>query len=175
MHSNASNRLQLLIAVTVLFAIPPQRGLAQTSVDTARVAGWRSDIAYYLDQVKSRHYVYRNRPLPPGLIEAAARVSRNVPIYSDQRMLAEFEYLASFAGDGHTYMLPFGARRVTATMLPFRMYQFTDGLYVIDAFSGYEKWIGARVIRIGDTAAETVIERDVVPVPPALVTERLTV
>ena len=159
MHSNASNRLQLLIAVTVLFAIPPQRGLAQTSVDTARVAGWRSDIAYYLDQVKSRHYVYRNRPLPPGLIEAAARVSRNVPIYSDQRMLAEFEYLASFAGDGHTYMLPFGARRVPATMLPFRMYQFTDGLYVIDAFSGYEKWIGARVIRIGDTAAETVIER----------------
>ena len=97
MHSNASNRLQLLIAVTVLFAIPPQRGLAQTSVDTARVAGWRSDIAYYLDQVKSRHYVYRNRPLLPGLIEAAARVSRNVPIYSDQRMLAEFEYLASFA------------------------------------------------------------------------------
>ena len=159
MHPNVSNRCQLLIALTVLIAILPQRGLAQTSVDTARVVGWRSDIDYYLDQVKQRHYVYRNHPLPPGLIEAAGRVSRNVPIYSDQRMLAEFEYLASFAGDGHTYMLPFGARRVPATMLPFRMYQFTDGLYVIDAFPGYEKWIGARVIRIGNTPAETVIER----------------
>ncbi|MFL5481467.1 MAG: hypothetical protein ACJ8AK_04695 [Gemmatimonadaceae bacterium] len=129
------------------------------SVDTARVAGWRSDIAYYLEQLKQRHYVFRNRPLPPGLIQAASRVSQNVPVYSDQRMLAEFEYLASFAGDGHTYMLPFGASRVPAQMLPLRMYLFTDGLYVIDAFEGYEKWIGARVIRIGDTPAETVIDR----------------
>jgi hypothetical protein len=159
MRSNVGTRSRLLIALTLLIAIPAQRGLAQASVDTGRVAGWRSDIAYYLDQLKQRHYVYRNRSLPPALIEAASRVSRNVPIYSDQRMLAEFEYLSSFAGDGHTYMLPFGARRVPAQMLPLRMYLFTDGLYVIDAFAGYERWIGARVIQIGDTPAETVIER----------------
>lgn len=159
MRSNFSTRLQLMIALPAFIAAAPQRGLAQTSVDTGRVAGWRSDIAYYLEQLKQRHYVFRNHPLPPPLIEAAARVSRNVPDYSDQRMLAEFEYLASFAGDGHTYMLPFGARRVPAQMLPLRMYLFTDGLYVIDAFEGYEKWIGARVMRIGDTPAETVIER----------------
>jgi hypothetical protein len=159
MRSNFSTRLQLLIALTGSIAIAPQRSPAQVSVDTARVAGWRSDIAYYLEQLKQRHYVFRNRPLPPGLIQAASRVSQNVPVYSDQRMLAEFEYLASFAGDGHTYMLPFGASRVPAQMLPLRMYLFTDGLYVIDAFEGYEKWIGARVIRIGDTPAETVIER----------------
>ena len=73
-------------------------------------------------------------------------------------MLAEFEYLASFAGDGHTYMLPFGARRVAAHMLPLRLYQFSDGLYVVDALddSG-QKWIGSRVLRIGSASAEDVI------------------
>jgi hypothetical protein len=159
MRPNFTTRLQLLIALIALIAVSPRRGLAQTSADTGRVAGWRSDIAYYLEQLKQRHYVFRNQPLPPALLQAASRVSRNVPAYSDQRMLAEFEYLASFAGDGHTYMLPFGARRVPAQMLPLRMYLFTDGLYVIDAFPGYEKWIGARVMQVGDTPAETVIER----------------
>ncbi|MEP6551501.1 MAG: hypothetical protein ABJB95_09970, partial [Gemmatimonadales bacterium] len=79
---------------------------SQSPVDSARAAGWRSDIRYYLDQMKRQHYVYKSRPLPAGLILAANRLSQNVPRYGDERILAEFEHLASFAGDGHTYMLP---------------------------------------------------------------------
>lgn len=155
---NCQRSLYTLLSVAVLAATPARSVLSQIA-DSDRVAGWRSDITYYLQQVKQRHYVYRNQPLPPALIDAASLLSRNVPGYSDERMLAEFERLASFAGDGHTYVLPFGARRVPAHMLPFRMFQFSDGLYVIDAFEGYEKWIGARVVRIGDTPSETVIDR----------------
>jgi hypothetical protein len=149
----------LVLALAVAIAIPSQPAISQSSGDSSRVAGWRSDIAFYLQQMKSRHYSYRDRALPPGLIDAAAKLSRNVPSYSDERMLAEFEYLASFGGDGHTYMLPFGSRRVASHMIPLRMFLFSDGLYVIDAFQGYEKWIGARVMRIGNTPAETVIGR----------------
>ena len=150
---------RLLTAIAVAIAAAPRPTYSQSPTDSARVAGWRSDIAFYLEQLKSRHYSYRDRPLPPALLDAAARLARNVPTYSDERMLAEFEYLASFGGDGHTYILPFGSRRVTAHMLPLRMYLFSDGLYVIDAFQGYEKWIGARVMQIGNTPAEGVIDR----------------
>ncbi|HEX6628392.1 MAG TPA: hypothetical protein VF105_10570 [Gemmatimonadaceae bacterium] len=161
MHSTFMiRRLQLSLSViSSAIAFVACSVNAQSSADDSRLAGWRSDIAYYLEQLKRQHYVYRDRPLPAGLLEAAGRLSQNVPRYSDERILAEFEHLASFAGDGHTYILPFAARRVTAHMLPLRMFLFSDGLYVIDAFAGYEKWIGARVLRLGDTPAEVAIER----------------
>ena len=151
--------LRLLLFVPSLSFLASSSIHSQSLSDSTRIAGWRSDISYYLEQMRRQHYVYRSRPLPPALIEAANRLSENVPRYSDERILAEFEHLASFAGDGHTYMLPFGSRRVTAHMLPLRFYLFSDGLYIIDAFPGYEQWIGNRVVRVGDTPAETVIDR----------------
>src|SRR4051812_36036252 len=109
--------------------------------------------------MRRQHYVYRTHPLPPAMVTAADQLSANVPRYSDERMLAELEHLASFAGDGHSYMLPFGARRVNAHMLPLRMYQFSDGLYVVDSFDDAGKeWIASRVMRIGNRSAEDVIE-----------------
>lgn len=158
-HPYAFQALIRSLLVPLLLSIPAlSSGSAQPS-GTDRIEGWRSDIKYYLDQLQQKHYVYRSRPLPRGLIQAADRLSRNIPRYSDERILAEFAHLASFAGDGHTYILPFGAQKVTAHMVPLRFFQFSDGLYVIDALSGHDKWIGSRVVRVGNTAAETVIER----------------
>ena len=158
----SSFSLRLGVATLAFMLLVPALMPAQKSplTDSARVAGWRSDIDFYLRELHERHYVYRNRPLPPGLIQAAAELSRNTPIYSDERMLAEFEHLASFAGDGHTYILPFAARRVPAHLLPLRLYMFSDGLHVIDVLSGgNEKWIGSRVLRIGTLPAEVVVDR----------------
>ena len=149
------------VCLAALLATAAPVASAQTSADSARNAGWRSDIAYYLDQVRRQHYVYRSKPLPPVMVSAAQQLSANVPRYSDERMLAEFEHLASFAGDGHTYMLPFGAQRIAAHMLPVRLFQFSDGLYVVDTFNDSAvKWIGSRVLRIGNRSAEDVINAE---------------
>jgi hypothetical protein len=156
----AALRARLLSLLVLGLFFPAIRSVySQSLSDASRVAGWRSDISYYLDQMRRQHYTYRSLPLPQGLIAAANTLSANVPRYSDERILAEFAHLASFGGDGHTYILPFGSRRVTAHMLPLRFFLFSDGMYIVDAFPGYEPWIGSRVIRIGDTPAETVIER----------------
>lgn len=151
--------LSLLLLMFGLSFARPLPAQSQSLTDSSRVAGWRSDITYYLQQMRRQHYTYRSRPLPPELIDVANRLSRNVPRYSDERILAEFGHLASFAGDGHTYILPFGSRRVTAHMLPLRFFLFSDGVYVIDAFPGYERWIGSRVVRVGDSPAEAVVDR----------------
>ena len=74
-----------------------------------RVAGWNSDLAFWMDQLKKQHYVYKSHPLPPALLNAAQDLSRNIPRYSDERMLFEFQRLAAFIGDGHTYVLPLAA------------------------------------------------------------------
>ena len=166
-RSLKSGRRSLKIAATIaallaaFLATTASVAPAQTSTDSERTAGWRSDIAFYLHQMRRQHYVYRSKPLPSAMVIAAQQLSANVPRYSDERMLAELEHVASFAGDGHTYMLPFGAKRVVAHMLPLRLYQFSDGLYVIDALSdSTQKWIGARVLKIGNKNAEDVINAE---------------
>src|SRR4051812_16953713 len=98
LHPNQRS-LMIALSVVAMFATTASLTGAQSSSDPTRNAGWRSDIAYYLDQVRHRHYVYRSRPLPPAMLTAADQLSANVPRYSDERMLAEFEHLASFAGD----------------------------------------------------------------------------
>ena len=40
------------------------------------------------------------------------------------------------------------------SILPFRFYQFDDGLFIIEASAAHAEFIGARVLSIGDTSAE---------------------
>src|SRR4051812_48237356 len=89
---------------------------AQSSTPVDRVAGWRSDIDVYLGELQRQHYVLKARPLPDSLGRAAERLRVLVPSIGDEQMLVELQRLAAFAGDGHTYVLPFGANRVTATV-----------------------------------------------------------
>ena len=164
-------RRRLLRAVFTVAALPVVLPLATASgqaesrtagaapVPPDRVNGWRYDIAFWLEQVRKQHYVYKSKPLPSSLSKAAAELSRNVPKFSDERMLFEMQRLAAHVGDGHTYVLPLGARRVTGSVIPLRFYLFSDGLFVIDAYAGQERWIGSKLVSIGNTSAATILER----------------
>ena len=131
-------------------------GAAPASVD--RVTGWRSDLAWWMDQLRKQHYVYRAKPLPADLLKGAEDLSRHIPDYSDDRVLYEFEHLASYVGDGHTYVLPLGAQRAPGNMLPLRFYLFSDGMFVIDANPGYEKWIGSKLVSIGPVTTAKILD-----------------
>ena len=120
--------------------------------------GWRSDIAFWLDQIRKQHYVYKSKPLPPALLKAAAQLSDNVPKFSDERMLFEMQRLAAYIGDGHTYVLPLAAQRVPGSVIPLRFYLFTDGLFVIDAQPGNERWIGSKLVSLANTSPPKILE-----------------
>jgi hypothetical protein len=134
-------------------------GAGQGSSDDARVAGWRSDLGVWLNALSSQHYVLRQGPLPESLRAAADHWRTSVSTWSDERALAELMRLAAMAGDGHTYVLPFGARRVASRVVPLRFYAFADGLFVIDAAPGSEGYIGARVLTLAGISAEDLLPR----------------
>ena len=135
------------------------RAPAAAGVPTDRVNGWRYDIDFWLEQLRKQHYIYKSKPLPTALTKAAAELSRNVPKFSDERMLFEMQRLAAHIGDGHTYILPLAAQRVPGSVIPLRFYLFSDGLFVIDANPGNEQWIGSKLISIGNTSSATILER----------------
>lgn len=158
-------------AITTSLAIVPVAGIssyAQTpakatpeasAVPRDRVNGWRHDLAFWLDQLRRQHYVYKTKPLPDRLVKAAGELSRNIPRFSDERVLFEMQRLAAHAGDGHTYVLPLGAEKVPGSVIPLRFYLFSDGLFVIDAQPGYERWIGSELVSIGSTPAAVILAR----------------
>lgn len=146
--------LSLLIC-SVLGAAAP----VQADSDTVRASGWRTDLAVWLRELHAQHYVLRHGPLPDSLLSAADRYRAGVVRWSDDRALAELMRLAAMAGDGHTYVLPWGAARFTSRVLPLRFYQFSDGLFVIDADSGQESWIGAKVVALADLPIPEVTRR----------------
>ena len=149
--------LAVVLAVVLAVALVPAASQAQNTSD--RVTGWRSDLSFWLDQIRKQHYIYKSKPLPPALLHAADQLSKNVPRYSDDRVLFEMQRLAAYIGDGHTYVLPLGAERVHGSVLPIRFYLFSDGLFVIDAQPGYEKWIGSKLVSIGNVSAPVILER----------------
>src|SRR5882672_5475564 len=68
------------VVVSAILSIPGiafSQTPAATTVD--RVSGWRSDIVFWLDQLRKQHYVYKSKPLPASLITAADNLSRNIP------------------------------------------------------------------------------------------------
>src|SRR5215212_7252459 len=146
-------------ALALALLSPLARPANSQTPATDRVTGWRSDLTFWLDQLRKQHYVYKDKPLPPALLRAADDLSKNIPRYSDDRVLFEMQRLAAYMGDGHTYVLPLGAQRVPGSVLPLRFYLFSDGLFVIDAQSGYEKWVGSKLVSIGKTPSSTILER----------------
>src|SRR5215467_5474035 len=112
-----------------------------------RIRGWSSDIDTLLFIMKSQHYVYRSKPFPQELLNAATKLKTEIAEYSDERMLTELERLAFYMHDGHSYILPV-SRKIQAFYLPIQFYLFSDGVYIIDADEMNKDLIGSRVIQI---------------------------
>lgn len=124
-----------------------------------RIRGWESDLDYFTSQVKQQHYVYKSRPLPETFVAKSEALRKNMAQLSDQQILVEFEGLAATLGDGHTYVLPWGADKVESKGLPFRFYLFSDGLFIIHAPESLKHLIGNRVVKFGDVAVEDAMKR----------------
>jgi len=151
--------LSSVCLVLCLAAAGQAKARARPKAQAERVAGWTSDLDAWLATLTKEHYVWKKTPLSAALREAASRFRRDVAGWSDERALAELMRLSALAGDGHTYVLPFGAAKVASRMVPLRFYEFEDGLFVIDAEPGLEQWIGARVVTLAGLPADELMRR----------------
>src|SRR6185369_10064572 len=75
---------------------PATQTASSASAGVDRVTGWKSDIAFWLEQLRKQHYVYKSKPLPAALVKGADELTRNIPKYSDERMLFEMQRLAAY-------------------------------------------------------------------------------
>ena len=130
---------------------------------TGRNEGWRRDLDYLVEEAHRLHVSPAGEPAVPAAFDSAARRLRpRIPELSNDEILAELRMLVVTLGDGHSTI--YGPDDSTpldfrAETLPFLFYLFDDGLYVIDAAEGHERWIGSEVLAFGDVPSGKVLER----------------
>jgi hypothetical protein len=165
--------VSLAVAITMCVAIaPPSTGQpsgdrtdpradpAHTArCDTPRAAGWRADIDSLAAQIATRHWRYRDVPLPKEFVDGARRLRSAVDTLDDAQIVVALQALLATLHDGHTLLYPFGMQRGGLSHLPIALYEFADGLAVIAADSAHASLIGRRVERVEGLPVQELVGR----------------
>lgn len=112
---------------------------------------WRYDIAFLRDQVALLHSNPDHHTSAAELEDMLAEMSSQVPVLSDEQIAARIDLFVGALGAGHDLLFPTGAERGALIPFALKLYLFTDGLYIIDAYD--PALIGARIDAFGDTTA----------------------
>jgi hypothetical protein len=131
---------------------------ATVTCQSDRVKGWSSDIDYLFARIKEQHYIYRSKPLPPALVQAAAELKAKASEYSDERMLVELQGLMFHLGDGHSYILPLFGKDIDSRYLPLQLYEFSDGMFVVSADDANQRLVGMKVTQIAGVSVERMMK-----------------
>ena len=72
---------------------------------------------------------------------------------TDNEIVVELMKIIGSLGNGHNLIIPTSPSKGALKKLPVQFYQFSDGLFIVSADTGFEKWIGYEVEFIENTTA----------------------
>lgn len=139
------------ILAVVLFVLS---FISNITCQASRNEGWSKDIDFLVTEIKKQHYVYKSSELPRDFVTDVTALKTRIAEYTDERMMAEVGKLMGYLGDGHTYMLPFAASITQSSFLPLHFYEFSDGMFVIDADDPNSRLVGMKVKTIAGTTPD---------------------
>lgn len=125
---------------------------SSSTAHSQRDQQWREDLDALVAGLRANHPNPFHGIPEPEFLEAVAALDSDIPNLTDgqvERELFRLVALISRNGrDGHTMYAPAESR---IQLLPLQLYQFSDGLFVIDAGPPHEDLIGNEVRKIGGT------------------------
>ena len=158
----------LLLALAAL----PQAARAQHALTAEQ---WRADLRVLADSLPRRHREPFTRVRREAFDSAVAQLHARIPALDDAQVVVELASLVAMLRDGHTRLtLPQSpvawSRSHTPTPpprdsslvmdhLPLRLEWFPEGLFVRGAAPELQGLIGARVVEIGGSTADSALER----------------
>lgn len=129
-------------------------------LDTAgwdRVAGWRHDVDFLMEEVKRVNPDYRDKPLPAEMIRRYQSLQSAIPTLSDEQVYFGMLRTLAVLDQGHVFLMP--GEGTVNRFLPLRLYAFPEGIFIVDAAREYQALIGSRVVKIGTLTADEALRR----------------
>ncbi|MFN8177314.1 MAG: hypothetical protein U0167_05270 [bacterium] len=132
---------------------------AQDSTRSLDPDAWQQDVRVITEELPRRHPNLFYRMTRAAWDSAGAAIERRLPTMNrDQTITALMEWVA-LVQDGHTTINPMFDRALGARYYPVDFFLFEDGLFVRAAAPKYERWVGARVLRVGRAGADDALAR----------------
>jgi tetratricopeptide (TPR) repeat protein len=123
---------------------------------------WQSDLRYLQQTVHSKYSNLFYNISAPDWDKSVDEFYNQIPKLEKEQVLAGFVKLVALFHIGHTQMNTFGLHMGSTALqlnrLPFQLYSFSDGIYILRADSKYEKTVGGKVTRIGKMKIEEAME-----------------
>ncbi len=148
--------LQGIIYLCSFVSIVP--ATAQTISNDA----WRSDLHYFKELVHSKYSNLFYNITAKQFDSAVNAVDKKIGKLNDTQMNVEFVKLVALFKVGHTNVRQrFGDNDSKAWVhqIPVRFYLFSDGLYIKNVDARYKEAVGGRILKIGNTAVDQVLEK----------------
>jgi hypothetical protein len=135
------------------------------SVDPTQLVA--RDIERLVERIDAVHPDPWHAISEPDFREAAEELAGRAGRLGFDELLVELMRLTALLGerDGHSGVFPLDLHPRRLHLLPIRLYEFTDGFFVVDSI-GHPELVGARLTSIGGTPVEEVA-RAVRPLVPA--------
>jgi hypothetical protein len=139
----------------------PELTTPTAAVSPDRETGWRMDLEELLPEMEAIHPdLYHGTPRAE-LAAAVDELIGEVPSASDDELLdgvLRIVAMVSAGGrDGHTGAFIWGSGSYPVHSMPLRLWQFSDGMYIVDALPPYEELIGARLDSVAGTATAEIV------------------
>ncbi|MBO0340346.1 TPR end-of-group domain-containing protein [Flagellimonas profundi] len=125
----------------------------------SRGESWVSDIDYLEEQILELHYNPFHSMSKTDFDKKILGLKSEIDSFSDEQIIVELMKILGSLGNGHNLIIPTSPNKGALRKLPVQFYQFNDGLFIVGAEKGFEKWIGHQVELIGNTTAEDALQK----------------
>ncbi len=144
-------RARVGCALAVALVLAAGWGGRPLAAQTTSPEAWREDLAFLSREMIRLHpNLFFSIPREQ-FDQAVAQLDARIPGLTDNQVIAELHKIAALPSqrgrDGHSGMVPLDPR--LDSFLPFEVYRFSDGLFILRARSPHQDLVGAEVLRVG--------------------------
>lgn len=122
----------------------------------SREAKWAYDVDYLSREIKRRHISPFRVMSPAQLDSMVAAFKSTIAKSSDAQLELGIQWILRAIGDGHTSLMPRAMSHgmgdvpnvLDSKQLPIRLFDFEEGVFVVEAATEYQNLIGKQVTAI---------------------------
>lgn len=141
--------LALLLGASALVA----QNAAPTSADA-----WRADLQFLWQNIRNVHPdPFRSTP-QADFERMVSDLDTAIPELTDEQIVVRLFGIVAALKDGHSYFW-FTGNDYPFRYYPLLFYPFSDGVYLIGAAPAQADLVGSKLVQIGDTSIDAVLER----------------
>lgn len=124
-----------------------------------REESWTKDLSYLEKRINELHYSPNHSISKTELSKEFQNLKTKIATLNDEQIVVELMKIVGSLGNGHNLIIPTSPNKGALKKLPVQFYQFNDGLFIVDAEIGFEKWIGYEVEFFENTSTKEAIKK----------------